>query len=42
VLALAKGGDLVSYAASKALPQPTQVAACQAPTRTAQATTTRR
>jgi len=42
VLTLAKGGDLASYAASKAFPQPIQVAACQTPTRTAQASTTRR
>ena len=42
VLALAKGTELVSYAASKALPQPLEVAACPAPTRTAQASTTRR
>jgi hypothetical protein len=37
VLALAKGTDLPVYAASKAFPQPIAVAACPAPTRTAQA-----
>ena len=42
VLALAKGTDLVSYAASKSLPQPMVIVICPAPTRTAQATTTRR
>lgn len=42
VLALAKGPALASYAASKALPQPLEVVACPAATRTAQANTTRR
>jgi hypothetical protein len=39
VLALTKGADLPGYAASKRLPQPIEVAACPAPTRTAQAGT---
>jgi hypothetical protein len=38
VLALQKGAELVSYAASKSLPQPIEVVACPAPTRTAQVT----
>jgi hypothetical protein len=37
VLALAKGTDLSSYAASKQLPQPIEVSACAPPVRTAQA-----
>jgi hypothetical protein len=40
VLSLAKGDDLVRYAASKSLPQPIAVTACPAPLRTAQAGTT--
>jgi hypothetical protein len=42
VLALAKGADLPAYAASKQLPQPIDVVACPSPTRTAQATPSRR
>jgi hypothetical protein len=42
VLALTKGTDLPAYAASKALPQPMDVAACPEPTRTAQVGTSRR
>jgi hypothetical protein len=42
VLALAKGAELPTYAASKQLAQPTEVTACAAPTRTAQAGTNRR
>jgi hypothetical protein len=42
VLALAKGADLPAYAAGKQFVQPIDVAACPAPTRTAQATTTTR
>ena len=42
VLALAKGTDLPGYAASKQLPQPVEVVACPAPTRTAQASASRR
>ncbi len=42
VLALAKGSDLPGYAASKQLPQPIEVVACPAPTRTAQAGANRR
>lgn len=42
VLALTKGSELPVYAASKQVPQPIEVAACQAPTRTAQASPTRR
>jgi hypothetical protein len=42
VLALAKGADLPGYAASKQLPQPIDVTACPATTRTAQATPSRR
>jgi hypothetical protein len=38
VLSLQKGTDLVSFAASKSLPQPIDVVACPAPTRTAQVT----
>jgi hypothetical protein len=37
VLALTKGSDLPGYAASMRLPQPIEVAACPATTRTAQA-----
>lgn len=36
VLSLTKGEDLPAYAASKALPQPMEVVACPATTRTAQ------
>ncbi len=42
VLALTKGSDLASYAASKRLEQPIQVTACPSPTRTAQASSNRR
>ena len=42
VLTLAKGADLAHYAAGKALPQPIEVTACPAPTRTADATPVRR
>jgi hypothetical protein len=42
VLALAKNADLSGFAASKQFPQPVDLTACPAPTRTAQATTTRR
>lgn len=42
VMALAKGADLPGYAASKQLPQPVEVVACPAPTRTAQASSSRR
>ena len=42
VLALAKGSDLARYAAAKTLPQPIEISACPAPTRTAEATPTRR
>jgi hypothetical protein len=42
VLALTKGTDLSTYAASKQLPQPIDVSACTPPIRTAQATGTRR
>jgi hypothetical protein len=42
VLALRKGSDLASYAASKALPQPIELMACPVPTRTAQASPSRR
>jgi hypothetical protein len=42
VMALQKGADLPVYAASKALPQPIEVVACPAPTRTAQVNTNRR
>jgi len=42
VMALAKGTDLPGFAAAKQLQQPIEVTACPAPTRTAQATTTRR
>jgi len=42
VLALAKGADLATYAASKQLEQPMQVVTCPAATRTAQAGPSRR
>ena len=42
VMALAKGSELPGYAASKQLAQPIEVAACPAPTRTAQASTNQR
>ncbi len=42
VLALPKGADLAHYASGKALVQPIDVVTCPAPTRTAQAGTTRR
>jgi hypothetical protein len=42
VLALQKGSDLASYAASKGLPQPIDVVACPVQTRTAQASPSRR
>jgi|tagenome__1003787_1003787.scaffolds.fasta_scaffold20696839_2 hypothetical protein len=42
VLALTRGTDLSTYAASKQLPQPFDVSACASPVRTAQATSTRR
>jgi hypothetical protein len=42
VLALQKGTELVGFAAGKALPQPIDVVACPAPTRTAQVTNGRR
>jgi hypothetical protein len=42
VLALQKGSDLAGYAASKTLPQPIEVVACPVPTRTAQASQSRR
>ena len=42
VLTLAKDADLPAYAASKVLPQPIDVVACPAPSRTAQAATTKR
>jgi hypothetical protein len=42
VLALAKGSELPAYAASKQLPQPIDIGACAPPTRTAQASATRR
>ena len=42
VLALSRGTDLPSYAASKQLPQPIEVSACSLLVRTAQATSARR
>jgi hypothetical protein len=42
VMALAKGSELGSYAASKQLAQPIEVVACPVQTRTAQAATNRR
>ncbi len=42
VLALAKGSELPAYAASKQFPQPIEVVACPAPTRTAQAAANKR
>jgi hypothetical protein len=42
VLGLPKGADLAGFAASKTLPQPIAILACAAPTRTAQASPTRR
>ena len=42
VMALEKGTDLPRYAASKTLPQPIEVVACPAVTRTAQAGATQR
>ncbi len=42
VMALQKGADLASYAASKTLAQPIEVVACPVATRTAQASPSRR
>jgi hypothetical protein len=42
VLALTKGSELATYAASKQLPQPVDIVACPAATRTAQAGSNRR
>jgi hypothetical protein len=42
VMALAKGSELPSYAATKQLAQPMVVSACPSPTRTAQASTSQR
>jgi hypothetical protein len=42
VLALQKSSDLAGYAASRALPQPIEIVACPVPTRTAQASPSRR
>jgi hypothetical protein len=41
-MALAKGSELPSYAATKQLAQPMVVSACPSPTRTAQASTSQR
>jgi hypothetical protein len=41
-LALQKGADLAGYAASKTLPQRIEISACPVPTRTAQASLSRR
>jgi hypothetical protein len=42
VLALAKANELSGFAAARQAPQPLEVTACAAPTRTAQATPTKR